>query len=88
MYATGSGSIPPISIKSWINNPALFVLTEALIMDDNEYYSLMRKQNFHRTDINIAKTKSDYRKWEINQGREDAEMLEEKKADTKNEENE
>ena len=42
-------------------------------MDDNEYYSLMRKQNFHRTDINIAKTKSDYRKWEINQGQEDAE---------------
>lgn len=35
MYATGSGSIPPISIKNWINNPALFVLTEALIMDDN-----------------------------------------------------
>lgn len=57
-------------------------------MDDNEYYSLMRKQNFHRTDINIAKTKSDYRKWEINQGQEDAEMLEEKKADNKNEENE
>ena len=48
----------------------------------------MRKQNFHRTDINMTKTKSDYRKWEINQGREDAEMLEEKKADNKNEENE
>ena len=57
-------------------------------MDDNEYYSLMRKQNFHRTDINNAKAKSDYRKRKINQGREDAEMLEEKKADNKNEENE
>lgn len=54
-------------------------------MDDNEYYSLMRKQNFHRTAINISKNKSDYKKWEINQGREDAEMLEEKKNDKKNE---
>lgn len=88
MYATGSGSIPPISIKSWIKNPALFVLTfykRKIIMDDNEYYSLMRKQNFHRTAIKISKNKSDYKKWEINKGREDAEMLEEKKNDKKNE---
>lgn len=47
-------------------------------MDDNEYYEVMRKQNLHRTNIITSKNKSDYRKWEISQGREDAEMLEEK----------
>lgn len=53
-------------------------------MDDNEYYALMRKQNLHRI-TRTAKAKpgaagsSKYKNWESFQGREDAEMLVEKK---------
>ena len=50
-------------------------------MDDYEYYSLMRKQNFHHTQISGTKKKSDYKKWASFQGREDAEMLVEKKEE-------
>lgn len=50
-------------------------------MDDTEYYSLMRKQNFHHTQICKNKKKSDYKKWTSFQGREDAEMLVEKKEE-------
>ena len=50
-------------------------------MDDYEYYSLMRKQNFHHTQISGANKKSDYKKWASFQGREDAEMLVEKKEE-------
>ncbi len=51
-----------------------------------EYYSMMRNQNLHHTSLKSAK-KSKYRKWEIEQGREDAEMLVEKNESQGQEDN-
>lgn len=55
-------------------------------MDDMEYYSMMRNQNLHHTSLKSAK-KSKYRKWEIEQGREDVEMLVEKNESQGQEDN-
>ncbi|MBQ5998485.1 MAG: hypothetical protein IJL70_03340 [Treponema sp.] len=56
-------------------------------MDDAEYYNLMRNQNFHHTQISRKSKNSDYKKWETFQGREDADMLVEKKIDDTQDEN-
>lgn len=48
------------------------------IMDDSEYYSKLRAQYSHTTSITKNKN-FNYTKWNSRQGREDAQMLQEKK---------
>lgn len=59
-------------------------------MDDAEYYEKMRNRNLNRNYIaskktrsvkNINSSKSDFKNWATTQGREDAEMLYERKYD-------
>lgn len=46
-------------------------------MDDEEYYKKIREQYQHKTH-KIVNKKFDFTRWNAQQGREDAEMLEEK----------
>lgn len=57
-------------------------------MDDDEYYEKMRNRNLNRSFVlpkkkksaqNVKDAKSDFKNWETTQGREDAEMLYERK---------
>ncbi len=56
-------------------------------MDDEEYYEKMRNHNLNKIKISHLTKKSKYSTWKINQGREDAEMLQEKNSLTEFEKN-
>ena len=51
-------------------------------MEDSEYYKMMRDQYSHR--FTVKKNKNfQYSQWNAHQGREDAQMLQEKEANWK-----
>ncbi|UKI52726.1 MAG: hypothetical protein L6V86_06110 [Treponema sp.] len=51
-------------------------------MEDSEYYKMMREQYSHR--FTVKKNKNfQYAQWSSHQGREDAQMLQEKESDWK-----
>lgn len=64
-------------------------------MDDNEYYEKMRNRNLNRgftipkrknsVSKNVKDAKSDFKDWSTTQGREDAEMLYERKHEENDE---
>ena len=51
-------------------------------MEDEEYYRMMRNQYSHRSEKKVNKD-FQYTKWNNHQGREDAQMLLEKKEEEK-----
>lgn len=55
-------------------------------MDDSEYYKMMRDQYSHRFAIKKNKS-SKYAEWNVHQGREDAQMLQEKESGWKADKN-
>lgn len=55
-------------------------------MDDNEYYKMMRDQYSHRFSVKKNKNFS-FTEWNAHQGREDAEMLQEKESGWKADKN-
>ncbi len=55
-------------------------------MDDNEYYKMMRDQYSHRFAVKKNKS-SQYSEWTAHQGREDAQMLQEKETGWKADKN-